>query len=370
MKKLFSFIAVICFATTASAQYQVGNSDFETTWTDTNEPGNGWYSFVSGTGDQATLGIPFSKGNTTKVDGRNGGNAVQIKSSSILGKKANGNLTTGRINLGSTTPADASNYNFTDRSANTNKCVFSGRPDKLEYWAKFTRGGSANNGRCHAIIHGAINYRDPNETTANVAQYKIAEATVYATPCTNWTKFEGELEYTGVKSETSYLLATFTTNETPGGSSGDVFVIDDIMFIYYSQLKSLTIDGVSVPNFNKDTYNYSVDSYYIEGTTVVDAVDNTKAGVATIASSYDGETAKFTIVVTNQEGSESHTYTIQFRKRGDVNKDGGVTIADVTTLVNMILGKDEQNALADVNKDGGVTIADVTTLVNIILGKN
>ncbi len=56
---------------------------------------------------------------------------------------------------------------------------------------------------------------------------------------------------------------------------------------------------------------------------------------------------------------------------GDVNKDGKITIADVTALVNIILGKtttyDER--LADVNDDKKVTIADVTALVNIILGK-
>jgi len=58
---------------------------------------------------------------------------------------------------------------------------------------------------------------------------------------------------------------------------------------------------------------------------------------------------------------------------GDVNNDGSVTIADVTALVNIILGKDTENVYnhdaADVNGDEGITIADVTALVNIILGK-
>ena len=60
---------------------------------------------------------------------------------------------------------------------------------------------------------------------------------------------------------------------------------------------------------------------------------------------------------------------------GDVNRDGAVTIADVTALVNIILGKDNgstpvyDHVAADVNADGAITIADVTALVNIILGK-
>ena len=60
---------------------------------------------------------------------------------------------------------------------------------------------------------------------------------------------------------------------------------------------------------------------------------------------------------------------------GDVNRDGTQTIADVTALVNIILGKDDtepyqyDHKAADVNGDKGITIADVTALVNIILGK-
>ena len=60
---------------------------------------------------------------------------------------------------------------------------------------------------------------------------------------------------------------------------------------------------------------------------------------------------------------------------GDVNRDGQISIADVTALVNIILGKDNvepylyDHDAADVNTDGSISIADVTSLVNIILGK-
>ena len=62
-------------------------------------------------------------------------------------------------------------------------------------------------------------------------------------------------------------------------------------------------------------------------------------------------------------------------KPGDVNKDGNITIADVTALVDIILGKDStepyqfDHEAANVNGDESVTIADVTKLVDIILGK-
>ena len=446
MKKLFTFIAVICLALNASAQYQVGNSDFETDWTDTNEPGNGWYSFVSGTGTMSALGIPFSKGNTTKVDGRNGGTAVRLISSPIWGKNANGNLTTGRINLGSSTPSAQSNYNFTSRGTN-NHCVFVGRPDKMEFWATFKRGGSDNNGRCHAIIHGDVDYKDPYETADNEANYKIAEVTVYATPCTEWTKFEGEFKYTGQEAEKSYLLATFTTNETPGGSSGDVFVIDDIKFIYYSELASATYNGNAISfngtsatvneyydasklnitsnghgakvetsmdeskqlltvtikgdNISEDAtnyhtytiqfkkYGYDLLSLAYNGVVITgyeqdgDALDvvldeefdinklsYTLSEYAESTFDYDEETGFLAITVTSKNGNSAE-YDFNIYRRGDINNDSQVSIADVTSLVNIILGKqpDYKVLVADVNGDKGVSIADVTALVNIILGK-
>lgn len=68
------------------------------------------------------------------------------------------------------------------------------------------------------------------------------------------------------------------------------------------------------------------------------------------------------------------------RLKGDVNRDGQLTLADVKALVRMILGvtsrclpegvdvgEEYAPDAADVNEDGKITIADVTALVNMIL---
>lgn len=52
---------------------------------------------------------------------------------------------------------------------------------------------------------------------------------------------------------------------------------------------------------------------------------------------------------------------------GDVDGDGTVDVADVTTIVSIILGNDTENNAADVDGDGTVDVADVTTIVSIIL---
>ncbi len=56
---------------------------------------------------------------------------------------------------------------------------------------------------------------------------------------------------------------------------------------------------------------------------------------------------------------------------GDVDGDGSISIADATTLIDIILiGEADADTLrrADVDQDGEVTIADVTGLIDLILG--
>lgn len=52
---------------------------------------------------------------------------------------------------------------------------------------------------------------------------------------------------------------------------------------------------------------------------------------------------------------------------GDVNNDGEVSIADINSLIDMILNNN-QGQQGDVNGDGEVTIADINALIDIILG--
>ena len=58
---------------------------------------------------------------------------------------------------------------------------------------------------------------------------------------------------------------------------------------------------------------------------------------------------------------------------GDVNDDGVVTIKDVTTLIDYLLGGDAVvvNLLnSDVSQDGSITIKDVTALIDLLLSGN
>ena len=330
MRKMI-FTILSAAALTVSAQtgvYQVGNSDFETKWTDDNEPGNGWNSFgsanTSGLGFFGSWAQSSSKKNTVKTTGHNGSKtAVQLKSSSIFGTKANGNLTTGTINMGSSMPTNKSNHNYTDLSGEYKNCRFAGRPDSVVYYAKFKRGGSGDyKGRLHALIHGNYAYKDPYETAENKAKYLIAEATVYADVSSNWVRYSGAFIYTGKEDATSYLLASFTTNETPGATANDEFDIDDISFIYNSQLASVTYDGASVSVATAMNVAKAYDP---------NKLSLTSNGVgASIEKNYNATTGLLTITVKGNDVSVNptnvHTYTIQFATASAAPKLASISV--------------------------------------------
>ena len=75
-----------------------------------------------------------------------------------------------------------------------------------------------------------------------------------------------------------------------------------------------------------------------------------------------------TIGYTNWFAVDNVSITAKPTQTGDVNGDGQVTIADVTELIDMLLGNGTAPAAADVNGDGSVTIADVTELIDRLLG--
>jgi hypothetical protein len=309
MKKLFISMAISGLALTLNAQgvYQIPNSDFET-WASDKEPGNGWNSFNSAEGSLSSAKELSSA--PVKNEGYNSAIAVKLTSKTVFGQKANGNLTTGTINMGSMTPANSSNYNFTNLDSEGHYLLFAGLPDAVECYAKFKSGGSPN-GRGQFILHSKYEYRDP-ELEAD-AQYKLGIGTILIPATTEWTHYVAPFTYTGNElTEERYMLASFTTNPTPGGSANDELIVDDVKFLYYSQLASLSYDGNAIVGFDKDIYTYSVDAPF--DATKLQAVADGKG--AMIKTSYDAATGKCVVRVEGNDISANatnyHEYTIQF----------------------------------------------------------
>ena len=316
MRKTLSFIIGMLLAGTLSAQgvYQFKDPGFDGTWKSENEPGNGWTSFASA--DASSLGgfiggIAQSQSpKPSKVEGYLSSTAVKIFSKSIVGANANGNLTTGQIHMGSSTPSDASNYNCTKIGNSEHSLLFEGMPDAVGFFAKFKSGGSPN-GRGNFILHDECEYRDPELSSQQ--SNRVAKATALITPCDDWTYFQGEFEYDRTqKPSKMYLLGTFTTNPTPGGSSNDELIIDDVYFIYYNTLKSLSYKGANI-NFNEGTEKYDLSSKQYVAT---DLSYTAKGAGATVETDYDATTALLRITVKGNDypvNPDSKTvYEIQF----------------------------------------------------------
>lgn len=251
------------------AAYQIANADFEN-WTDDENAkiAEGWNSFDTAAGLFASFASmsPMPQ----KIEGYKG-NGVRIVSKDLLGVAyANGNLTTGHINMGSTNPADATNYNFTDRTDVNGNMPFAGRPDAFEVYARFTPGTAkaaadaeqeqpALQGRIQLILHKDAAYHDPE--LAEMADEKVGSANVLIPATEEWTKFTGEFSYTTDEApEVQYLLASATTNPVPGASKDDQLDLDELRLIYYSTLKDLQIDGKTVEGFSPEKTEYTIES--------------------------------------------------------------------------------------------------------------
>ena len=100
--------------------------------------------------------------------------------------------------------------------------------------------------------------------------------------------------------------------------------------------------------------------------------------VALIASTFlpaqavdfmsESEADLFTSAVEFKSTSAVDPFSIQV---GDVNADGQISIADVTLMIDILLGQFanyDTRRWADVNHDGDVTIGDVTVLIDYLLG--
>ena len=162
MKKILLLSALAGgIATGAQAQFQVANSDFEQ-WEDVNydsyngpEPLN-WNSFLTGTGSfKGTAGRNQVEKSTEKRPGSTGNYSAKIVSRKVLlNIIAQGNLTTGCINMGSMSATDASgNYNYTNKDVVGQNMPFTGKPDAMKVWVKFVSSKNTNQAKVITILH-------------------------------------------------------------------------------------------------------------------------------------------------------------------------------------------------------------------------
>lgn len=98
-------------------------------------------------------------------------------------------------------------------------------------------------------------------------------------------------------------------------------------------------------------------------------LDGSTTGYIASAGTLTGEENPYTLLMPDED--VTITANAPLYQHGDVNQDGIVNIADVTALIDYLLGDtNAAPAEADVNQDGIVNIADVTALIDLLLGSN
>lgn len=230
MKRILLFTVLTFAGAYSFAQGQIGNGDMES-WANNDEPDN-WNSFLTASGTWSGAAGDQCEQSTDVRPGSTGTKSCRIWANSIFGVVANGNVTLGQIEMGSTTPTSPNNYNQTVTGNTDFSQALTDMPDSIVYWVKFTPNGGNGNARMKATLHTDYNYRDP-EDAASAVEVVATAVDNYPSTQGNWERHAIAFDYSGPATTNAYILVTFTTNETGGqGDDDDEVLIDDVELIY------------------------------------------------------------------------------------------------------------------------------------------
>ena len=171
--------------------------------------------------------------------GSTGSKSVRLIPQTVWGVTANGNLTNGRMNAGSTSASGSSNYNQTKRNESDFNMPLSMLPDSLTIWVCFRSNSTSTKGQVKAVVHGDEDYKIMANGTEYPANMHVATAVLSFNRTSTsggsytWRRLSIPFNNNGPCTDVRYILMTATTNETPGsGSTSDDLFIDDALLVY------------------------------------------------------------------------------------------------------------------------------------------
>ena len=248
-KQLLSLLVFSILGTQLYAQYgpQFDNRDFEQ-WTNrVSEPVH-WHS--GGTADGSYAGyLPdgLMVSSTQTRPGSSGSKSVRLVPQEVgflfWTYTANGNLTNGRMNAGSTSTTGEENYNGTRRTESGFNTPLNQLPDSLSVWVCFRSQSSTQNAQIKAVVHGDADYQiraNGTESPSNMHVATAAQTFTRTSPnggAYNWRRLSIPFQNNGPCTDVRYILFSASTNEVPGeGSTNDDMFVDDVLLIYNPSL--------------------------------------------------------------------------------------------------------------------------------------
>jgi hypothetical protein len=223
----------------------VGSNDEEPTNWNGNKTGGGYASLGPQTCFQETSGI------------HSGNYCLKLKNASFFGTHINATATTGKIEAPTTSASDG--YIHTITADPDFNYTFTGRPDSLVGWFKFSQGGT-DIGRIQAILHDNYDFQIPDQGSA--ASHLIGQA-LYDLPAgnsNNWTRFSVPFTYNNGTTPSYILLIATASINIGGANSNTILWVDDLSVVY-------STGGVFENNFgdklqiypNPTNGNFSID---------------------------------------------------------------------------------------------------------------
>lgn len=352
-----------------TAGFQLNNRGFEA-WHDVSvrpflttysgsEP-NGWHGFLSSNGSDLGKVLHNTAVNAVKNslkksdDYHDGTSSALLTAGGALGIVANGTMTTGRMNMGSTSAANTANHAYIDESntdANGDPFYTSitKYPDAITAWVKGSVTDTKSN--MSAILVSSGGYQDPQDanTTYNNIVAKAKNDNGNIMPSSAWQQVSENFDYSKgtTTAAPKYLLLTISTSATPGGGAeGDKLYVDDIYLVYNTgEVTGITCSKFEGFTFDAATTEYNVIYTGSDALTEADITatfDNLGKGAITgksVEATDDGY--RVVVGIYNQELSQAVEYVINVAvPQADKYYLTGAAFGWNATAVELTLGSD------------------------------
>ena len=250
MKKIyFLLFTSFCFQVSAQQLENNGFENWENAGTVADEPTE-WSSIKTANANSTVIsGAPQVWSQST--DAHSGSYSVQLQNKTSFGIVATGTITNGRVYA---TFNPSQGYVYTDQADPQWNFAFTGRPDSLVGWYKYTS-QSGDHGKAEVILHTGDGKNPENGTQTNFVAR--ARFDMPSTSVSSWTRFSVPFHY--YKSgNPEYALAVLTSGDSTIAKDGSIALFDDIEFIY----NPLGVNETSLKKLNVFTDGNTV---YING---------------------------------------------------------------------------------------------------------
>ncbi len=246
----------------------------------------------------------------------------------------------------------------------------------MRIWVKYnSKHENHPYGKVCTILHTEGYYQDPMGNTEKITAKLVGTAAkTDITSQAEWQELTIPFIYEATTERPAYALVSFSSNTTPGqGMNGDYMMVDDLEYLYYSELESLSYNGTEIFDIKKTDYN--INAFYQEGKLAY--TSNGKG--ATVTHSYNKSTGLVTLTVKGDDWSNTnlnqHVYTLQFKKvTGEISSISynGTPIEGFTQGTNhyyAVTGEYTEGCLTATPQDEGANVQcdyDATTRIATI----